>query len=516
MLRLCALMNNLMYGLNADADESTHHQILAQLCGPQSLLYPRLRPLLSTRWVLHRQQFLIVAKEALLHCSQGGKDPSPGDDLLRVFLMANDQSHQSQGPMSDPQREQLRIISEFLPLMESSRFYPFVHKLVRPYLLLTHVCRETDPFDLRLLFEQSTGVPLEVYFALVYARSVVKAQDFNFRNFVRHPESFGLSTRWFQTTTVPPNQLDAFLADVSGSVEELAGLAKHFDRGITDFTVFKERPMYRDGNNFYPIDLSFLAEKCESGLFWRVHNHLRPDERPQFHSYWGELFQRYVNWLLTNAVDQRRNRFTASPHYADRGGDEVCDGIVLCGNGAVLLEYKGSTFTAQAKYDGDVDLLKEEIDRKLIRPRGVGQLSRAATRLFGKTPQQMKELNISFTPRVFPLLVVRDDIGGALMLNAYLNEHFEATLHRKELSTSIAPLVCISADHLESVTGFLKTKRLTDIIEARYAADRELKSTFLLVRNRILGQNARGLPPVIRYGLDELMNLAIRLIRPPD
>src|ERR1019366_3659052 len=60
MLRLCALMNNLMYGLNADADESTHHQILAQLCGPQSLVYPRLRPLLSTRWVLHRQQFLKI------------------------------------------------------------------------------------------------------------------------------------------------------------------------------------------------------------------------------------------------------------------------------------------------------------------------------------------------------------------------------------------------------------------------------------------------------------------------
>jgi len=505
-----------MYGLNADAEESTHHKILALLCGPQSRLYPRLRPLLSTRMVLHRQQFLIVATEALLYCSQHGKEPSPGDDILRVFLMANDQSHQNHEPLPDPQRETLRIISEFLPLMEGSRFYPFVHKLVRPYLLLTHAWRETDPFDLRLLFEQSTGVPLEVYFALVYASSIAKAQDFNLENFVRNPSSFALNAGWFRTSSVPSNQLDAFLTDVSGSVDELAGLATKFNRGIADFTVFKERPMYRDGDNFYPVDLSFLAEKCDSGLFWRIHDSLRPEQKPLFHSYWGELFQRYVNWLLTNAIDQHRNRFTASPHYANRAADEICDGIVLCGNGAVLLEYKGSTFTAQAKYDGDLDLLKEEIDRKLVRAKGVGQLRRAVTRLFGKMPEQMKELNVSFIPRIFPLLVIRDDIGGALMLNAYLNKHFEADLRRKELSTSVAPLICISADHLESVAGFLKTKRLTDIIEARCAAGGELKNSFLLVPNRILGQNARGIPPVIRYGLRELMNLAIRLIRPPD
>jgi hypothetical protein len=431
--------------------------------------------------------------------------------------MANDRLNQNQGSLPDRQQEQLRIISEFLPLMEASRFYPFVHKLIRPYLMLTHAWRATDPFDLPLLFEQSTGVPLEVYFALIFASSVTKAQDFNFEHFVRNPESFGLNTRWFEASSVPSNQLDAFLSDVSGGVEELAGLAKNFDRGINDFTVFKERPMYRDGNNFYPIDLAFLAEKCESGLFWRVHNHLGSEKRQQFHSYWGELFQRYVNWLLTNAVDQRRNRFTASPHFADRGGDEVCDGVIVCENGVVLLEYKGSTFTARAKYGGDIELLKEEIDRKLIQPKGVGQLSRAVTRLFSRTPQHVQEISITFAPRVFPLLVVRDDIGGALMLNAYLNDHFEKNLNRKTLSSSIAPLVCISADHLECVAGFLKSKRLTDIIGARYAADQDLKSAFLLVRNRVLGSGARKMPPVIMGGLDALTNLAIRkLFSAPD
>jgi len=125
-------------------------------------------------------------------------------------------------------------------------------------------------------------------------------------------------------------------------------------------------------------------------------------------------------------INEKRNKFQASPHYEDEVNDQVCDGVINCRDGIVLLEYKGTTFTAEAKYGGDVDLLRDEVERKLVEPKGVKQLARAITNLYGPEARKILGSKFSLPPRVFPLLVVRDDIASAFMLNTYLNKRFNS------------------------------------------------------------------------------------------
>ncbi len=70
--------------------------------------------------------------------------------------------------------------------------------------------------------------------------------------------------------------------------------------------------------------------------------------------------------------------FYPSPLYAEREMAQVCDGIIICGDAAILIEYEGNTFSVQAMCSYEPQRLGEEIERKLDgtekRRKGVRQL----------------------------------------------------------------------------------------------------------------------------------------------
>ena len=122
-----------------------------------------------------------------------------------------------------------------------------------------------------------------------------------------------------------------------------------------------------------------------------------------------------MNWLLGEACRNSQNRFYPSPRYEN--GDEICDAIVICGSDAVFLEYKGSTFTAESKYKGDLTELAAEIADNLIgtetKRKGIRQLANAILNVFDKqTPAALADIDLSGISAIFPVLVTRDDIGG--------------------------------------------------------------------------------------------------------
>lgn len=242
----------------------------------------------------------------------------------------------------------------------------------------------------------------------------------------------------------------------------------------------------------FALDTKFLAEKLDSGIFWRVHNSLPSNkEEDRLHRYWGIAFEAYLNWLLTNACKDSRNSFYPSPRY-EKTGEQVCDAIVLCGVDAVFLEYKGSTFTAASKYDGDLGVLRSEIEEKLIgtesKRKGAHQLARAVLSVFDRTvPASVSGIDLSRVGRVYPALITRDELGGCFGISHYLNMRAETFFNRQNVKpVVVTPIFCLSSDGLEGLSAYLHDETFSHLLRGWYKADPELHWSFQTVDNHVI------------------------------
>ena len=313
--------------------------------------------------------------------------------------------------------------------------------------------------------------------------------DLDLKKYQENPGNFVLSEGWYRTTPVSPAVLASFLVEISATVEDLTKSLSGQKDATSDFTCFRSKPVLRDDPNYFLIDSLFLAEKGESGVFWRINGALPKAARLRFHQDWGLAFEAYVNWLIAESSDESLNRIYPNPVFSDTD-EEVCDALVVCGDSLLFIESKGVTFTAEAKYGTDPIKLREEIEKKLVQKeesgKGIGQLDERIGEVFSRArPRAVRGLDTSRVNKVFPVLVTRDDIGAALVINAYLKSRFRELFHRKLASVMVTPPHCLSAQDLEMICGYLQEVSFADLLDERFRNDRSLLSSFWLVDNGI-------------------------------
>ena len=103
------------------------------------------------------------------------------------------------------------------------------------------------------------------------------------------------------------------------------------------------------------------------------------------------------------------------------------------------------------------------------------------------SPENLANVDLSRIRTIYPVLVTRDDIGGALVMNLYLARKFGQLLSGRSIKPRVlTPFFCMSADELETISAYLKEAEFTSILEARYRADPILRSTFTAVDNAVL------------------------------
>jgi hypothetical protein len=73
---------------------------------------------------------------------------------------------------------------------------------------------------------------------------------------------------------------------------------------------------------------------------------------------------------------------------------------------------------------------------------------------------------------VIPLIVTRDEFGGYMGVNTYLNDRFEAILGKVRYRKSVTSLICICADSLEKLSPYLHDTRLSDLLSVRLRGDK--------------------------------------------
>jgi hypothetical protein len=503
VIRLCSVLNLLLSKWTGDYDFDSHAKLARSFFPPPIAE----RIIKSGRLAFHRHQLLYVAQEALRHCDESGRDvTAPYWGGFGVVLLMASELLYTPFPKGDTTSEELaRKICLLLADMEANGLQSYLLKIVRSYVMTSQFIEplrgKPNFFDLPALFESASGVPLEVYQALIFGAMTrfIKLDDIKKSTDLT---SFAVPATWYRSTTVPQEQIGRFFDYVSANADALSKIVGDKKPEASDYTVFRNKPLFADVGYFFPLDIAMLAEKFDSGPFWRVHEYILAEDRGRFHSFWGTVFEDYVNWLFSQCIDGKHNEFFPNPKYADRPTEQVCDGVMLCGRSAVLMEYKSSTFTVTAKYGGSPKELESDLRKKLVGTaesrKGVYQLADAVEKLcrYDK-PDRIEGIDMSQVTTVFPLIITRDDLGSALGTNAFLNLHFQELLRGKRFPRSVTPLFCLSADDLEKLSAYLPDTAFAEVLTARYKRDKKLQSSFWLVENSVLKNRGERKPKVL-------------------
>jgi len=171
------------------------------------------------------------------------------------------------------------------------------------------------------------------------------------------------------------------------------------------------------------------------------------------------------------------------------------------------MEDKGVTFTSAAKYGDNAGILKKEIELKLLGTpsdrKGLRQLADAII-----TDSELRRgidgVDLSRVTKIFPLLVVRDDVALTPFFGEYLNFRFRKLIVGKKLLRKVTPLFIVTADELERIAGHLDCVRLCDILEARWRLEKNLRLPFSAIRNPKMKPANPGPPPIVREGFEIL------------
>lgn len=375
-------------------------------------------------------------------------------------------------------------LPNFVLVQEYSARNLFAHRVVRSHLMYTRFAVSLSGLpeyvNLAQAFQDLTGLTLVEYEALCFG-ALSRFMKVDFSAFKGNPVAFLMSASNFESAAMPREKVERFLGEVSATVETFRSDLTARITTLVDFTCFRDKPLVRLGDTLCPIDLGLLGDKIETGPFWRVFRALPDDHsKERLHTFWGALFEEYLKWLFSGSVDGNLNIYHHSPRYVS-DGSQACDGIVICGSVAVIMEYKGSTFTARGKYGGSGELLIAEIKQKLVKgekgKKGVTQIANTIHRIFSKSdPARLEGVDLSLVRTVFPVLVTRDEIAGIMLVNHLLNKEFQKVLDKKRVRLRrVTPLFCLTADQIEYISAYLRTVRFPDILQERYYADASLK-----------------------------------------
>lgn len=488
---LCSVLNSLLNSFrDPDVSLDAHSEFLSNAFPPpfSERFINAIKDRQSSLFVFHRQQLLFLAKEAILCCEEGGLDPLSlpfWGKLGIALLMANDHLHFDQRSSAPGDAELIVMLPNLLLAQEYSGRNLISHRVVRSHLMYTRFTealnRRPDYVGFGRVFEGLSGLSLVEFEALCWA-TLSKYLKVDLAAFKANPASFQLLGKNFEETAVPAVKVEGFMEEVSGTAETFRKEFSVRNASLLDFTRFRNKPFFRRQDALFPLDLGLLAEKIETGPFWRVFASL-PDKRSktQLHAFWGHIFEEYLGWLFSGSLDGGSNIYHHSPRYIS-DGNQACDGIIMCGSVAVIMEYKGSTFTAEGKYGGNGELLVREIKKKLVidegERKGVSQLAEAIHRMFDRhRHEEVDNVDLSSVKTVFPLLVTRDEIGGIMGVNYLLNREFQKILDKRRVRPrKVTPLFCLNADEIEYVSAYLGTVPLWHILQDRYDADNSLKT----------------------------------------
>jgi hypothetical protein len=483
------------------------------------------------REVFHRRQILLIAKLAILHCENHGIDlRSSAERFGSILLKANDQFHHGLLPRPEDQisdeEKFARSIAEFVSVTEFGK--PNIgHQLGRNQLLLTRYVEglreDPDYADVSKEFEESSGFSLEENTAMLFGLHSRSGR--NLAETVKaDPGALPFSIQSFQQTPIPVPKILKFLGTISTTPAKIRREISRRDYGANDFTAFRKFPAVEQWYNphlksfwigYLLMDHNMLLEKQLAGPYWhavRLHGQ-------GFIRFWGKVFEKYVNDLLTHSSSGTRAGYFPDVRDPRDLSRQVCDGIMVEEDLLTIIEAKGSVFTADAKYSGNYQILADEIKSKLVVDKDTGnkhaaiQLAHAA-KVLTENPEILAQYGVDASKirAIYPLVVTLDGIGSTIGMSSYLNCFFQEELAALRIDDRrVQPLGCVDIEAMEFMAEHLHSESLPKLLRRWHEFNPPLFMPFVMTPLDSVTWHEN---PWLKRASDERFKSTVRILFP--
>ena len=388
-------------------------------------------------------------------------------DLAKCYLIANgllEGEHPNFGEnLTEEERNALlaALIPSFEYRRDSSPGAHIKYSLVRSKELLEGLQRRTSStFDMDAIFSQATGLSLQDYQYLVLSilsvslsyslKDVLDGSEI-FVDTQRFPDLIPLYDRLLQHTCIPIDEL-ALAIETTPSIPN-------------EFLLLRKYPLMKIAENrIVCIDIGFLLEKLETGIFWIIRDQLESEEAgkgKEIIALRGQVFEDYAASIIKRALSDTAactERYIISPKYDHKEQAECTDIAVLSDDTLILLECKAPLLSAKTKFSGDFCNLYDGI--KCNAKKGVEQLWTAIQTL-GHTDatqrRRVEEIDIPQVRKIYPVLVLSDRMFSFPFMNRFLDSEFQRLVTYNDLQEhlEIMPLTVLTIENLESLEPYL-------------------------------------------------------------
>ena len=269
----------------------------------------------------------------------------------------------------------------------------------------------------------------------------------------------------FESSPFLTSLYDKLCPHVSISLDALTSIAQKPTNLENEFRLWRQYPLVRlTKHKVICIDLGFLVDKLETGMFWIIRNELeKTGESKAIFDLWGEVFERYEASIIKRGIDKQKppkSSYIVSPKYLQKEEGE-CTDIAVCGKDSlILLECKASVLSAQIKLGGEFQEFREGL-AKIIEESGIKQLWDAIQNLAHTNVDKRKRvegIDISKVKKIYPVLVLSDNTFASLYMNWFFKSEFERLKKDKTLEKhlNIVPLTVLTIAELEQLEPYLK------------------------------------------------------------
>jgi hypothetical protein len=432
------------------------------------------------RVVFSRMTLLYLVKQACVASGETGALLNNDDavaDIGLAALMANDLMLPFLPSNQNGTLERIANLFPFADYISTDGYATEIARGQKMFELASQLpsLRERSDFvDIGRRFEELFGLPYPTFCRLIFG-CATKFLDIQV-NDLRSPNALVLKETFFQRSTVSLERARKFFEMFAISDAHLANEIKaSASRPGDDFTILQGSPLLMLAPDLYTcFDPGFLVDKAGRSLYWTLFSALPENEKTKLGSFWGAVFEEYVNQLLAQSY-AAGGIFVPAPKFPN--GDEAFDGCIRERGSLIVFEHKSSTLRADAKYGGEADKLKRDLNRKFIEgdeegAKGIAQLNKSLVRFLRGEP--IGELTPEDVHTIYPCMVCLDNAVSVPYMAAYFKEQFKAVFPRKGIRQTVTTLFTLNIADVENLIGYLGRFRLSDIFESYYFNNRAM------------------------------------------
>ena len=424
---------------------------------------------LTGDFIFNRQSTLRLLSESVrVSDSYSTRSPDTTDDakieLARCYLIANEspnyESSDHETGLAEEKRKELLVASiPFAAYPENSAEPRRIkNPLVRSKEFLRRFQEESSKFDMNKTFHEATGLTPQGYQYLIYSIAAFYL--------TLSPEEILKGEGLFVDTRPSPTLAQLYeklLPHVCISIDALRDEAR-LDCFKNDFRLWRRYPLVKVGENqICCVDIGFLLDKLQTGVFWILREHLKNDSKGKgvFEKLWGDVFTNYAASIIKRGINAETSfieKCMLGPKYIQKSEAE-CTDIAVCGEDTlILLECKSSVLAASAKFSGNFEGFYDGIASNAIK--GIKQLTDAIQSLVTINEAErckVEGINISSMKKIYPVLVLFDHTFSSLDINRFLNSEFQRIVKQKALvkHMEIMSLTVLTIEDLELLEPYM-------------------------------------------------------------